>query len=148
MPLAAVTLAAAGLGFLLGRQQDDLHELGRREAEQLRRLEELNRQREALLDERGRLLTDPAAVAKVAREQYEYAAAGEVALPFEPAPPAPVAAAPAAPDGVLDRLLGKGSYPWIVPAAAFALSVLVLSALEGISFWRRKAAARTGAESA
>ena len=146
LPLMAVTLAAVGFGFLLGRERADLRELGWREAAELQRLQRLNQEWEALLEERGRLLTDPAAVAKVAREQYEYAAPGEIALPFEPAALEPVPAPLPAAKDTPGLLLGNGSYPWVVPVAAFALSVLVLSALEGISLWRRKAASTARGE--
>jgi cell division protein FtsB len=139
VPLTVVSLAGLAFGIVLARGQAELSELRVREAELRAELIAVERLHAALRQERQRLLSEPAAIERVAREDYGFAAPGEVALPFDGKQAAPLVVAPIPrPEAWWERLLGRGGYPLVVPASVFLLSVAVLGILEGISLLRRR----------
>jgi cell division protein FtsB len=133
LPLLAVTVGALLFGFLVADRRARLYELRRRRAQTLRELQQLREKHIELADERDRLLTEPAAIERVAREQYGMVAPGEVSAPLnvprekqDSVPQVPVQS---------DRwewLLGRGQYPWRVPLLAFAVGAVVLGTVEVI----------------
>jgi len=141
LPLTIVTLAAFGFGFLLADARAELFELRLREARLEAELASIRHEHAVLRQQRRRLLSDPAAIERVARERYGFAAPGEVSMPFERRQEPVAAAAPVpVPQDRWDRLLGRGGYPWAVPACAFVVSVVVLGALEALSLLDRSRA--------
>lgn len=130
-PLAAVTAAAVAFSLVLAQQRAALAALREREAELVVRLEALKQENVALRDQRDRLLTDAAAIEKVAREQYGFAGPGETATVFAETPPA-AAPAPAARDA-WDVVLGRGEFPWLLPLGVIMLSAIVFAALNYLS---------------
>jgi len=134
LPVVLLTSLAAVMCVPLARRRGELAELRKREAESLAELIALRRQELELRKEREALLTDPAAIERAAREHYGLAGRGELAIPW---PSSPKAERPA-PERLLrkdgwEAVLGEGGFPWPVPAAVFALSVLVLGAFEAAS---------------
>jgi len=97
------------------------------------RIADLERKKAALRDERNRLLTDPATIERAARENYDFAApravSEEVALPPRGASEG-AAALPATP---VDRLLGWGGYPWLLPVVVGLISALFLGLMSSVS---------------
>jgi len=138
VPLVAATLAAVVFSVVLARGQAELSELKAREAALRPELRALQLRHAALWDERRWLLSEPAAIERVAREEYGFAAPGEISLSFErePAPPVIVGSIPC-PEAWWERLLGRGGYLLVMPAGVFLLSVVVLGILEGFSALRR-----------
>ncbi len=131
VPLIVVTLAAFGFALVLGRSRAELFELRKRDAALVGTLRALSGERELLREERRRLLSEPAAVERVARDQYGFAAPGELSVPFEAEQgprTRPVAMTNA--ESAWDRLLGRGAYPWLMTAGVFVVSAIVLAALE------------------
>ncbi len=129
VPLIMATLAAALLSLEVMDRRAILVELRRRQAELWTGVQSLEDRNAALEAECRRLLTN-AGVERVARDSYGFAAPREVTYPFVDAheKPAPSVALPAACDR-WDTWLGKGEYPWRLPAMVFAASILVLGAL-------------------
>jgi cell division protein FtsB len=137
LPLLVVTLAALLFGFLLADRRERLYELRRRQARALYELRRLEQKRLGLVDERERLLTEPSAIERVAREQYGMVAPGEVAAPLSsshPKPP-PASPVPVESDG-WDWLFGRGEYPWRVPLLVFAVGMVVLGTAELVAYLR------------
>ena len=135
VPLTMATLAAALLSLEIMDRRANLAELRRRQAELWRGVESLEDRNAALEAECRRLLTN-AGVERVARDSYGFAAPRESTYPFAGAheESAPPVALPAACDR-WDRWLGRGEFPWRLPAVVFAGGFLVLTALaclEGI----------------
>lgn len=137
LPLLVVTLAALLFGFPLADRRERLYELRRRQARALRELRRVEQKRLSLVDERERLLTEPSAIERVAREQYGMVAPGEVAAPLSssrpktrPAPPVSVGS-----DG-WDWLFGRGEYPWRVPVLVFGAGMVVLGTAELVAYLR------------
>ena len=93
-----------------------------------RKLEKLRMKRGNLLDERTSLLTEPAAIERVAREQYGFVAPGEYPMELrssssEKGEPEISVHVPS--DG-WDWILGRGNYPWRLPVLVFFLGAIVL----------------------
>ena len=137
MPLAIVTLVSVALSGMLAQRRAGLAALLQREAGLKTRLRALKLQNSALRDERDRLLTDVEAIERVAREQYGFAAPGEMFTPFVPRPKvAPTPASVAISCDAWDPVLGKGGFPWMVPLAVFMVSAVVFAALRCTSAGR------------
>jgi hypothetical protein len=91
----------------------------------------LNKERRELLDRRRRLLSRPVAIARVAREQFGFAAPGERTVQgegrtVEPNESPEIRLKPAP----LSWCLGNGGYPWVVPGGVFVVSFALLICLK------------------
>jgi cell division protein FtsB len=131
LPVVIVTLAAVVMAIPLQVRRAKLAALRERQESQLNRLRRLKERKESLMDRRRRLLSEPAAIERVAREDYGFAAPGEFAVPADtsrpqPEPPPKITL----PTGRWDRVLGNGNYPWIIPAAAFLFTALLMGVIE------------------
>ncbi|MFP4176262.1 MAG: FtsB family cell division protein [Planctomycetota bacterium] len=134
-PLLIVTIAAALFGFSVADRRSELYELRRRNARADRRLEALKEREEILTDERRRLLTEPSAIERAAREQFGLVASGEMvgSMDIEPFPREPDEPVRVESDG-WDWLLGRGQYPWMLPLSTLLAGFVLLAPLEII--WR------------
>lgn len=131
VPLVVVTVAAVGFSFMLAGHRAESTALRQKEVALRTRLRGLEQQNAALREERNLLLTDVAAIERVAREEYGFAAPGEMFAPFDvQRGPAATAALAAAPQDACERVLGTGRFPWAVPLVVFFVSAAVLAALE------------------
>ncbi|MFP4026669.1 MAG: FtsB family cell division protein [Candidatus Brocadiia bacterium] len=129
-PLLLVTVIAVGAGFGIGERGSALHSLRREQERTYSKLAHLENCSRQLLDERIRLLTDPKAIERVARQEYGYTGEGELAVdytsfsktrgtePFVRLRPQP-----------WSEFLGDGSYPWQIPLSVFMISLVVLGVL-------------------
>lgn len=133
-PLLIVCLGVALLGIPLANTREELYEMRRQRAAAMRLLNELKEERERFLDERTRLLTEPSAIERVAREQYGFVAPGEYPVEIETGiekrADRPSIKIPS--DG-WDWILGRGGYPWRLPLCAVFVGAVVLAALELVS---------------
>lgn len=131
LPLLVLSIGSLLYGFALADRRAQLYEIRRRQAIRAKELQGLRQERKELLDERERLLTEPSAIERVAREQYGLVAPGEVVAPVKRTSnevrkkPAVVVGS----DG-WDWLFGRGEYPWQVPALAVLGGTLVLGGFE------------------
>jgi len=134
LPVAFLTAVAGAFGFWLAGVRAELSRLRAEEATLRGELLALRRRHAELREERRRLLTDPAAIERIARERYGFAAPGERRLAVElGAPRAAPSGAVRMPESPWDRLLGWGAYPWAVPAGVLVLSAVVFGAIEVLS---------------
>ncbi|MFW6189841.1 MAG: FtsB family cell division protein [Planctomycetota bacterium] len=79
LPVMLATLVAAFFGAVLARRGRYLERLERERAELRARLEEQQQENRRLRARRDALLSSPEAVERVAREEYGFAAPGEIA---------------------------------------------------------------------
>jgi hypothetical protein len=125
--VVAIGAVLAGIGIAQRRYQ--LANLYVRQGEMQLRLRELERRRFALRDERDRLLNDPRAIERVARDNYGFAAPGEqsniVWLPprYRPAQRPPL------PDTFWDQVFGWGGFPLLIPVVVVGVSLIALAVL-------------------
>jgi len=137
-PLVVITLSAAVLGLVISQRRGQLCELKLREALLQARLASLRDRNADLRRERDQLLSDAAAIERVAREQYGFAGPGEVDIPFSPSPRGVAAVSPAVRSlDRWDRVLGRGEFPWRLPLIVCLASAVVLGTLDVISASRR-----------
>lgn len=136
-PLAAVAVISLGLSAMAMERRADLAELQMQQvgaAVQILMMRARNQDLEA--ECRG-LLTD-AYVERVARDSYGFAAPGERVSAFHWAPsPTRLFAGPLDLRDRWDWWLGRGEFPWRLPAMAFAVSALLLGLMECIEAPRR-----------
>jgi len=135
VPLLIVCVASLVFSLMLAKRRAELAVLHLRQEAALTHVRDLGMKLDDIQDERMLLLSDAFTVERVARENYGFAARGEVVVPFTPtvkveAPKLPpVRVRP-------DRwgcLLGDGGFPLVIPAIVFLLSFAFLRALERIS---------------
>jgi hypothetical protein len=120
---------------MLARRRAELAVLHLRQEAALTRVRDLGLKLDDIQAERTLLLSDAFTVERVARENFGFAARGEVVVPFTPTVKVDAPKLPPVrirPDR-WGRLLGNGGFPLVIPSIVFLLSFAFLRALERIS---------------
>ena len=138
VPLSLATLAAVALSLVLMDRRARLVELRGTEAELLAQAQTLHRGNAELRAECRRLLT-VAAIERVARDSYGFAAPRESVSVFEWAErPCGRQTGPRPVQGRWDYWLGVGAFPWRVPAMVFGVCALALMVLRLLEAWAQR----------
>lgn len=128
LPLLVLTALAAALSAVIASRRADLHELRRREVRVCSRLREVLGENLELRARRDALLSDPAYIERVAREEYGFCAPGEYLVPFkEDATKPSQTTVSSLPAERWDSILGRGQFPWRIPAVVFGASFIALA---------------------
>jgi len=128
IPLLLATLVAAFFGAVLARRGRGLRDLLAERARLQAEIQRLNRQNQRLRAQRDALLSSPEAIERVAREEYGFAAPGEIVDEFESdAPAAPPPRASVGEGSPWTRMLSRRDAAMILPAATFIVTAVVLA---------------------
>lgn len=131
VPLLVVTFIAAAFGVMLSKRRAELYRLRAREAQLRSELAAVRRQNARLKQEREALIGSPSYIERVAREDYRFRAPGELLLEWDDLEAQiPKSVRPVLREGLRDRLLGRGHFPWPIPLSVFVVSALAFALTE------------------
>lgn len=124
-----LTALSAAFAYYIGRKRAEMQALRTRQIQSLQEAFTLNAERKKLQTKKHLLLTQPDAIARAAREEYDYSLEGEKVLSPQriESPSSPKITIAEKP---FDFLLGDGEYPWRIPALTFAISLLALGSID------------------
>ena len=127
LPLLLTTLVAAVFGAVLARRGAHLRESRLRQRLLERKLARMERENAQLRAQRDALLSSPEAIERTAREDYGFAAPGEVVRDFDSSR-IPTAHMPAdsAADTLWDRALTSPNLAVALTAGVFVVTALLL----------------------
>jgi cell division protein FtsB len=124
-----LTALSAVFAYYIGRTRAEMQALQTRQIKNLREAFTLNAERKKLQTKKHLLLTQPDAITRAAREEYDYSIEGEKVLSPQriETPSSPKITIKEKP---FDFLLGNGGYPWRIPALTLAISLFFLGATD------------------
>ncbi len=122
---------ACALATDIAQKRAELFRLRRRQEEVLSDLIGTNRKVVYYRRKRHELLSNPATIAEVAKEQYGYMWEGDYVSKFEPSqkPEESSSTRISIVETGWERLLGEGRYPWQLPVAVFGLCAAVFGVI-------------------
>lgn len=129
--LSLVALATAAMTFSLARKRAEFSRIRNNQEEILSRLIATSEQADYLTAKRRELLSNPAAIAEVAKDQYGYVRLGWKTFEFEDEDIAPgdEAVSIRITESGPARFLGAGEYLWQIPVAVLGICAAIFGIL-------------------